>query len=86
MPELMKKGGICMDRLDHITKFVEKYEPKERSCRTCEWNFGDKCASVGELGEYGSPIKQGDLAKDDRKCWEIGFEYYEEIAEKRKLN
>lgn len=48
-----------------------------RSCETCEFNFGGTCADEGDFG-YGGIITD---EKKQRKCWGISLNYSIELAE-----
>lgn len=50
-----------------------------KSCETCEFNFGEVCACHDSMGGYGWKIDDFQVQRD---CWKIGQEYFNHIIER----
>ena len=51
----------------------------DKCCGTCEFNFGDVCASHGSGNGYGWNIDDYEV---QRECWEISLDYSIELTDK----
>ncbi|MFC9354904.1 hypothetical protein [Arthrobacter sp. NPDC057013] len=51
-----------------------------KTCKSCKSNFSGICVDDGELGKYGTAITEDALKVDNRSCWQMGRELFDELV------